>query len=335
MKTLFVGPYAHNLGSHNSLACWRIVRWIIRNVEGCEFVQYGDFSNKDCYRNVSNIVYFYSSFYAKFDEIINLMQKHPRANLYWLYNEYTLSLNSSVSNYFKSRGFSVITNLMQGCSKDITESAQKIHKINTNVTAYRDDVYNRSWDKKPFDLVYYGSYRPNRNKYVNEYFSDAYISTTEKNERLFISSGLESNEYIGVLRWVNTDLSKYYNVKNGIITPRKNMTSLDMYKFSVYIEDEAIHQDKFNNLSDRFYECLSHGVVLFFDENCRYNVSQSKYKIPDYFFVSDKKQLTKKMKELNSDQSSRTKYFSIMKKIVDTEKEEFKKEIRSILNEKI
>lgn len=334
MKTLFIGPYAHNLGSHNSLACWRIVRWICRNVEDCEFIQYGDLSNKDAYKNVKNVIYFYSSFYAKFDEIIVLMEKNPQANLYWLYNEYTLALNSSIMRYFKRRGYSVITNLMEGCAKDITQTAKKINTINTNITAYRDDVYKRPWDKKPFDLIYYGSYRPNRNKYVNEYFQDAYISTTEKNEKLFRASGLKDNTYIGVIRWVNKNLAKHYIIKNNIIFPKKNTTSLDMYKFSVYIEDEAIHQNKFNNLSDRFYECISHGVILFFDENCRYNISQSKYNIPDYFFVSNKSDLSKKMKEIDNDQSAREEYFDNIKKIINTEKKEFREQIRNILNEK-
>lgn len=328
--TIFIGPYAHDIGAHNSLACWRIVRWICGNVEDCDFVQYGDIPNLASHYNIKNIVYFYSSFYAKFDQIINLMQSNSRANLYWLYNEYTLALNSSIFRFFKEREFSVITNLMQGCPKDITLSAKKIYTINTNITAYRDNVYDRPWNKRPFDLIYYGSYRPNRNKYVVKYFSDAYISTTEKNERLFKTAGLVNNQYIGVLRWIHEDLFIKRNI--SLNKPTKNLSSLDMYKFSVYIEDEGIHQDRYNNLSDRFYECISHGVVLFFDRNCQYNISQSKYNIPDYFFVSNKDELKGKMREMDKDESGRKEYFSNIKSIVKSEKNDFRKEIKTILN---
>jgi hypothetical protein len=312
-KTLFIGPYCHHLGSRNSLACYRIVRWICTNVEGCEHIQYDDFSKIDCYRNVDNVVYFYSSFYAKFDELITFMKKQPNAKLFWLYNEYTLAMNSSIARFFKERSYDVITNLADGHSADIVNTAGKIHVINANVTAYRDEIVVRPFEERPYELMYYGTYRPDRQDYTNEYFEGAYVSTSPKNITRFKSNGLKDAIYVDRLVWGRND------------------STLNKVKFSVYIEDKSMHEDKFSHLSDRFYECVSNGVVLFFDINCKKNVIQSGYNIEDFFYVSSRKELNEKMQEVSNNKELRERYFTNVYEQIEREKEQLRDELRLIL----
>jgi hypothetical protein len=312
-KTLFIGPYCHHLGSRNSLACYRIVRWICTNVPGCEHIQYDDFTKVDCYRNVDNVVYFYSSFYAKFDELILFMKKQPQANLFWLYNEYTLAMNSSIARFFKERSYDVITNLADGHSADITNTAGKINVINTNVTAYRDEIKVRPFHERKHELMYYGTYRPDRQEYVNEYFRGAYVSTSPKNMSKFKSNGLKDVYFVDLLVWGRND------------------STLNNVKFSVYIEDKSMHQDKFSHLSDRFYECVSNGVVLFFDINCKKNVSLSGYNIPEFFFVKNRQELDEKMKIVSEDDKLRQSYFDNVYEDIEREKEKLRQDILSIL----
>ena len=312
-RTLFIGPYDHHLGSRNTLACYRIVRWICVNVPGCEHLQYEDYTRSDCHRNVDNVVYFYSSFYARFDEIMLVMKKQPQANLFWLYNEYTLAMNSSIAKFFKERTYQVITNLSDGHSADIVNTSDKINVINTNVTAYRDEIKVRPFHERKHELMYYGTYRPDRQDYVNEYFHDAYISTSTKNISSFKSNGLTKASFVDRLVWGRND------------------STLNNVKFSVYIEDKSMHHDKFSHLSDRFYECISNGVVLFFDINCKKNVKQSGYDISDFFFVSNRKELDEKMKIVSEDDNLRQGYFDKLYEDIENEKDKLRKDILAIL----
>ncbi|CAB4141193.1 hypothetical protein UFOVP410_32 [uncultured Caudovirales phage] len=313
-RILFIGPYSHHLNSRSSLACYRIVRWLCANVPGCELIQYEDYVKSDCHKNVDAIVYFYSSFYAKFDEIITFMKKHPHSKTYWLYNEYTLALNSSIAKYFYKRGYEVITNLMDGHSKDIVNSAKKINVINVNVTAFRDEIVKRPFHERDIDLMYYGSYRPDRQEYMNEYYQNAIVSTSSKNVKRFQANGLNA-KFVDRLIWARKD------------------STLNKVKFSVYVEDKSMHLDKFSSLSDRFYECISNGVVLFFDINCKKNVSASGYNIEDYFFVSNKNELNQKMLEIESDLSIRDRYFDNVLSGIEAEKESLRQNFMNIFKE--
>lgn len=304
-RVLFIGPYSHHLSSRNLLACYRIVRWFCANVPGCELIQYEDYVKNGCHRNVDAIIYFYSSFYAKYDEIITFMKKHPNAKVYWLYNEYTLALNTSVAKYFYNRGYEVITNLVDGHSKEVTDTAKKLHILNMNVTAFRDEIAQRPFFDRSIELMYYGSYRPDRQEYMNEYYQNSIVSTSAKNVNRFKANGL-SAKFVDKLVWGRND------------------STLNKVKFSVYIEDKSMHLDKFQHLSDRFYECVSNGVVLFFDTNCRKNVRESGYNIEDYFFVSSKDELKTKMMEIEENLTIRDRYFSNVIEGIEEEKQELR-----------
>jgi hypothetical protein len=161
--------------------------------------------------------------------------------------------------------------------------------------------------------MYYGTYRPDRQDYVNEYFEGAYVSTSPKNISKFKSNGLKNATYVDRLVWGRND------------------STLNTVKFSVYIEDKSMHEDKFSHLSDRFYECVSNGVVLFFDVNCKKNVTQSGYNIPEFFFVNDRKDLNEKMAILTEDKALRESYFTNVYEDIEREKEQLRKDILSIL----
>ena len=310
-RVLFIGPYSHHLSSKNLMACYRIVRWICNNVPGCELLQYEDYVKADCHRNIDAIVYFYSSYYAKFDEIITVMKKHPNAKLYWLYNEYALSLNSSIAKYFHKRGYEVITNLKDGHGKDVLTTSKKIHVLNMNVTAYRDEIDQKPFEVRPHELLYYGMFRPDRQQYINEYYQNAIVSTSAKNVTRFKMNGL-SAKFVDKLVWGRND------------------STLNRVKFSVYVEDKRIHQDRYSHLADRFYECVSNGVVLFFDRNCIKNVTMSGYNIEDYFFVSDKIELNDKMNEISINLTIRDRYFSNVVRDIEQEKQNLRQEFLSV-----
>jgi len=210
-------------------------------------------------------------------------------------------MNSSIAKYFYEKGYEVITNLNDGHGKDIVNTAKKINIINVNVTAFRDEIQKRPFSDRNIELLYYGSYRPDRQDYMNEYYQNALVSTSSKNVNRFKANGL-SAKFIDTLVWGRND------------------STLNRVKFSVYIEDKSMHLDKFQHLSDRFYECVSNGVVLFFDINCKKNVLYSGYNIEDYFFVSNKDDLYQKMKDIESDLSIRDRYFDNVIQTINKEK---------------
>ena len=311
-RVLFLGPYTHHLSSKNVVACYRIVRWLCSNIPGCELIQYEDYNKQDCYKNVDAIIYFYSAFHTNFDEIILFMQKHPNAKLYWLYNEHSLSLNSSILKFLKERSYEVITNLVDSHSKSIKDTSKKIHILNMNVTAFRDGIQKISFDDRPIRLIYYGSYKPERQIYLNEYFQNAVVSASSWNVNKFKINGLNA-KFIDNLVWGSRD------------------STLNRCKYSVYVEDKALHDNKYNHLSDRFYECVSNGVILFFDKNCKKNISKSGYHIDDYFIISSKDELNEKMNEIDKNPSIRKRYFDNVINNIECEKNDLRENFIKII----
>lgn len=222
-------------------------------------------------------------------------------------------MNSSIARFFKERSYDVITNLTDGHSADIVNTAGKIHIINANVTAYRDEIVIKPFEDRPYELLYYGTYRPDRQDYINEYFTGAYVSTSPKNISRFKSTGLKDAIYVDRLVW------------------GRNNSTLNNVKFSVYVEDKSLHENKFSHLADRFYECISNGVVLFFDINCKKNVIQSGYNIEEFFFISSRKELEEKMREIETNKELRERYFTNVHAQIEKEKEQLRNEIRLIL----
>ena len=115
-----------------------------------------------------------------------------------------------------------------------------------------------TWDPIPLEqidfknkvqgLMYYGSYRKDREPYFKRYFEDApypvHISTNGKAIEKFKALAPNMTRHGS---W-------------------KSMKDLSKFAATVYIEDEHIHTH-YNSPANRFYECLSAGVAMFFDES--------------------------------------------------------------------
>jgi len=61
------------------------------------------------------------------------------------------------------------------------------------------------------------------------------------------------------------------------------MRDLSKFAATVYIEDEHIHTH-YNSPANRFYECLSAGVAMFFDESTRNTMRTAFPEEGDYLF---------------------------------------------------
>lgn len=241
------------------------------------------------------------------------MERYPNSKVCWFSNESTLHLNSSIRKYFHKRGFDFITNLHDGYSKE-TQEAKNIHVVNVNVTAYKDNIALREFNDREYDLIYYGSFKSDRIEYIQKYFSDALISTSSKNVMHYKASGLAKSKYIHPLVF------------------GKNDSTLNRCKFSVYIENLNVHGSKFCFMSDRFYECISNGVVLFFDKNCEQTVLQSGYNIDNFFFVDSRDELNEKMKHISNDKALRDSYLKNVLSQIKDEQNSLRENFQNVLS---
>ena len=115
-------------------------------------------------------------------------------------------------------------------------------------------------------FVYYGTFRPDRLDYLKRYFTgEFFVSTSKKNIKRFQHEGC-SAKWIDKLKW------------------RGARGNLSQFRYSIYVEDAYTHKH-FNNLANRFFECVSNRVVLFFDRSCKGTVELSGISVDDIFFV--------------------------------------------------
>ena len=125
-------------------------------------------------------------------------------------------------------------------------------------------------------LGYYGSYRPDREKYFIKYFQDApypvHISTYKRN----------------ALKFRDIDSSIH------IYSPFRHRQQLQAFQMVLYIEDEFIHTH-YNSPANRFYECLYNGVPMVFDASCQNTFKEAGY-IIDPFIVDSQKDIQRALK---------------------------------------
>lgn len=222
-----------------------------------------------------------AAFYPKTAEIEAWIRDGAIDKMIWINNEYQVSPNSEYSRLFKDYDSLVISNN--------TESSNKIKGYNefehVNINALLFDQINRPILKK-YDLCYFGGYRPGRRLYLQKYFSrsEFHISSSKKNLRRI-------NQLCGV---------------NSVFCDKFSWTerreTLNLFKFSLYIEDEHSHEN-YTCLANRFYECLKCNVVLLFDKSCKRTIELSNYIVPEKFFVEKKEDLEQKVTNLDYDLS--------------------------------
>jgi hypothetical protein len=291
-----------------TMAHYRIAQFI------CDIVSDSAILNKESHyqdlwnSTIQNIVVVYASRFSEavsFKQLESFFNKHSKSKIFWLANEYNLAPNSTIARIFKERGVHVIANFVEEACQ--FKKFNEFTMINFNVSAYRMNAKIVEAKDRKYDLIYYGTFRPDRQNYFSKYLSNAVVSTSKKNIYKF-KKAIQSSEtrYIDKLDW-----------QHGNCFIRQ-------FRFSLYIEDNFTHSN-FNNLSDRFYECLSYDVPMIFDSSCIKTIKQSGYAIPSELIVGSRQEL----KELLQHYRSIENYNEILSKWNEL-KLTFQSEIQSV-----
>lgn len=231
------------------------------------------------YEKFDIILFSYASFYFDFKAFENLINLNTDAKIGWITNEYNLVPNSF---FYKKIDF-IISGFEQKGSN--LEKFNKYCFVNINTLLYRG--VNPQINKK-YDLVYYGTFRPDREKYFKKYIQPPLIlSTSSKNHKKYKDIGC------GAKVMQKMDWTQYRE-------------TLNLFKASLYIEDEYTHR-LFNNLANRFYEGLTCNNAIFFDDSCMSTINKSKNIIDEFFIVRSLDEINLKLQ--HKDFNNKTKQF--------------------------
>ena len=256
-----------NVHEHN---CRIIIRYLERRGIFCKFYH----SNEpfiDVSEQFDVILLSYASFYMDFKKFVTLMENQKNCKIGWITNEYNLEPNSSFKKFITF----IISNFEQyGKWKNY-----QYLMVNLNSLLMRDR--GKEFLKK-YDMIYYGTYRPDREKYFKKYLKgDFLLSTSSKNMKRYKSLGCDCR-YMNKLIW------------------RKGSETLNLFKASLYIEDEKTHE-LYNHLANRFYEGLIFNVVPFFDKSCMNTIQKSGYSIGNFFIVDSYEEIAERVKQIPND----------------------------------
>lgn len=198
------------------------------------------------------IIVSYGTFFYDTADLERVITDNPQAKLYWMTNEYNLKFNGGLRKHFKARKSKIITNFDNDTAK-IDKCFREKFSLNLNLLLFVPQPINT---EKKYEICYYGTFRQGRAKYFKKYFTngDFVLSSSKQNFKKFKSLGCQFRA-VDKFAW-------------------KPRPTLRLFKYSLYIEDEYTHSH-FNNLSNRFYEALSCGVVVLFDKSCENTLKRS------------------------------------------------------------
>ena len=183
----------------------------------------------------------YATQYPFLHEIEKIEEANINTPWGWITNEYNLRPNAFAYTIFKRRRAFLLCNYELGAVKFACFDAE--YSVNLNVLLFKMLPVS----KKTHNLIYYGTYRKDREVYFRKYFNEnLYLSTSSKNHKKFLHIGCKSKP-IGKIEW--------------------HKPLLQAFRYSLYIEDPFTH-NHFNNLANRFYESLASQCVLLFDQSC-------------------------------------------------------------------
>lgn len=250
----------------------------ISNYIGATLIASHDGADAIAQREWDVIVFNHASAYSTVD--YECLKMNPQARLIYITNEYNLGEPQMIWMAAKEgRKYEVIANHPAKASKVVQKYVEQWHTVNLNTlifnpaTPKQDDSF---FDMEKNGAIYYGAYRAGREKYFRKYFdSRLTVSTSLKNRQKFSAISMQPR-YIEKMIW-------------------KEPYTLSRFSASLYIEDEKTHVH-YNHLANRFYEAISLGVPLLFDESCRGTVEQSGYEVPNQYFIDSADELHKKAK---------------------------------------
>jgi hypothetical protein len=219
-----------------------------------------------------------SSHYAPFFYIKKLMENNPDAEKFVISNEYNKA--ESVGGF---KPFHLIANYENTQSKH--NHLQDFYFLNINVLFSREPNA-LDMNKKTYDCIYYGTFRPDRAQYFKEYLQKpVFLSTSPRNFKKYKHIGA-SPQYLKRLAW----------------QPKRE--TLNRFKYSLYIEDVYTHSI-FNNLANRWYEAGFCNNVMLFDRDCENTIKKSEIgrhfdEIREYM-VGSHAELVQKIKQFNAE----------------------------------
>ena len=226
--------------------------------------------NKHLETKFDAILIFYSNYYSPIKQMKQIADNNNEARFFWILNEYAISANYT---FLRDKNVTYI--------KNWEEEGEIMLNLNLLFSKKPNEV-----KEKPYDCVYYGTFRTDRAEYCKEYLKeDLYLSTTSKNFKKYRHIGCKA-KLIKKLSW------------------EENKETLNLFKYQLYIEDKHTHK-VFNNLANRYYEAGFCNNVVFFDVNCRNTINKSeliyyKKQVEDYI-VESYEDLQNKIKECNKD----------------------------------
>jgi hypothetical protein len=229
-------------------------------------------------KNYDVLILANSSHYAPFFYIRKIVEKNPNAEKYVISNEYNKA--ESVGGF---KPFNLISNY------EATQTSHRQMKrhycLNLNLLFVREPN-KLDLSKKTYDCIYYGTFRPNRQRYFVRYLQKPiYLSSSSRNFKKYKHAGANPH-FVKQLSWT------------------KGKETLNRFKYSLYIEDEYTHR-VFNNLANRWYEAGFCNNVVFFDASCSNTVRKSELapfydQMKDYF-VNNNTELIDKIDQCNAD----------------------------------
>lgn len=300
------------VSSKSNMAWSRIIQWLEKNIPGFRLVLWDEFLKHDYFPHVKTITYPYSGNGIPADDITMMIEKYKHAKKIWLYNEKDLSLDSCVKRAFtETGGYEVITNSDE-YNKSTDKGAEKLHNLNLNVTAYREEVIPIPFEERKYDLIYWGTWRPSRAEYLKEYIKDCYVSTVPNNVASY-KMFCDNVTFIDKLTW------------------GREQGTLGNFRFTLYLEDTQSHE-MFSHLADRFYEAMSFDVIQFIDINVKNNVIKSGYDIDPWFFVSNRQELEEKMEYAKNNPKEVMQKQEKLKNIIINELHELRNKFLEIYN---
>jgi len=226
--------------------------------------------NKNLETKFDAILIFYANYYSPVKQMKQIAENNKAAKYYFIANEYTIT---AAYTFLKDKNLTLISNW--------EEEGEIMLNLNLLFSKKPNEVKD-----KPYDCIYYGTFRTDRAEYYKEYLKeDLYLSTTSKNFKKYKHIGCKA-KLIKKLSW------------------EENKETLNLFKYQLYIEDKHTHK-VFNNLANRYYEAGFCNNVVFFDVNCQNTINKSElnyYKdlVEDYI-VESYEDLQSKIKECNKD----------------------------------
>lgn len=190
-----------------------------------------------------------------------------------LMDDYTSPPASQMYNAVRGKDniiISSIPDILKFKTGRMFDWAVKDHYVNLNMLSWNPQPIIESTIK---GLIYYGAYRSGRWRYFEKYLgheaTDHYIVTVSAS-RIAVKKYLDLNFMID-------EVNKMDNL----------YTFLQLYEFSIYLEDEKTHT-MYCSPANRFYECVSAGIPLFFDSNCQGTFGKAEIDIIGYIVGSAK-----------------------------------------------